>query len=124
MKATFKAAGTTLNGKQFRAVYISADGYVVTFCAAANALAIGMLNNNPRAEVGATCEVIMLGRAKAKAGSGGWTAGQFLVPDSTGQLVAITLGVTTRNTAVARALTDASEGDVADVFVVPLYVNI
>lgn len=124
MKATFKALSTTLNGKQFMAVYVQATNWVTTFSAAATALSIGILNNNPRATAGATCEVVMLGKCKAKLGVGGATAGDFLVPQSDGALIALTLGTTTVNIAVARALISGVEGDVIPVFVCPQYANV
>jgi hypothetical protein len=124
MKATFKALSTTMNGKQFHAVYIQATNYVTTFCAAATALAIGILNNNPRAVAGATCEVVVLGACKAKLGVGGATAGDFLISDGSGQLITLTLGVTTVNIAVARALITGIEGDIIPVFVCPMYANV
>ncbi len=124
MKGSFKALSTTMNGKQFHAVYIQATGWVTTFCAAATALAIGILNNNPRAIAGATCEVVMLGFTKAKLGVGGATAGDFLIADGSGQLISLTLGVTTVNIAVARAMITGVEGDVIPVFVCPMYANV
>ncbi len=123
MKATFKATDADLNGKQFYAVYISATAWVVDFSTAATALSIGIINNNPKAAAGADVEVVMWGECKAKLG-GGVTAGQWLVPTTTGALVAVTLGTSTANVAVARALISGSSGDVIPVFVCPHYIQV
>lgn len=123
MKGSFKATDADLNGKQFYAVYISATDYVIDFCTGATDLSIGILNNNPKAAAGAHCEVVMWGRCKAKAG-GAITAGQWCVPTSDGSLVAVTLGTTTANVAVARALVTAASGDIFDVFVCPHYIQV
>jgi hypothetical protein len=123
MKGSFKATDADLNGKQFYAVYISATAMVVDFSTAATSLSIGILNNNPKAAAGAVCEVVMWGFCKAKLG-GSVTAGQWLVPTSDGSLVAVSLGTTTANVAVCRALISGSTNDIIPVFVCPHYIQV
>jgi hypothetical protein len=122
MTETFKAYDADLVDKQFRAVKL-VDDWTVDFCTAAADLSIGMLNNAPKAVAGAACEVVMIGPCKAKLG-GTVAQGQFLVPDSNGDLVAVSLGTTTTNVAVARAMEDGADDDVKQVWVNPGFVQV
>jgi hypothetical protein len=122
IKMTFKAYDDDLNGKQFHAVKMAGD-LIVDFSTAATDLSIGVLNNNPRAAEGAECEVVMVGPCKAKAG-GTIAEGQFVVPNSAGEVVAVTLGTTTTNVAVGRALQDMADHDILEIFVNPGFVQV
>jgi hypothetical protein len=115
VSGTFKAYDADLATKQFHAVKF-ASNRIVDFSTAATDLSIGIINNVPAAAVGADVEVIVSGESKAKAG-GSISAGQFLVPNSEGELVAVPLGTATTNVAVARALEDADDHDIFRVLV-------
>ncbi len=112
MMDTFKAVDADLVNKQFRAVKLTADR-TVDFSTAATDLSIGILQNKPAA-AGRDAVVTMRGPSKAVLG-GTVSAGQFLVPNSDGDLVAVTLGATSSNVAVARAMVDGADNDVIDV---------
>jgi hypothetical protein len=114
---SFKAYDAGLDTMQFHAAYLTSSG-IVDWSTAATTLSIGIINNKPYAAVGAVVEVIMMGEAKAKLG-GTVAAGQFLAPNNEGELVAIVVGTTTSNIAVARALEDGQDHDIIRVFVLP-----
>jgi hypothetical protein len=122
MKMSFKAVDADLATKQFHCMKMSGD-LTVDFSTVETALSIGILNNAPLAAAGAICEVVMLGPCKAKLG-GVVAEGDFLVPNSAGELVAATLGTTTTNVAVARALQDGADHDIIEVFVNPKFIQV
>ncbi len=121
LKGTFKAYDADLATKQFHIVKMSGIG-IVDFATAATDLSIGVQQNKPEA-AGWPTEVILAGETKLKAG-GSITAGQFIVPNSAGEAVAITLGTTTTNVAVGRALEDASDHDIFRALVLPQFVQV
>jgi hypothetical protein len=123
LSGTFKAYDADLVDKQFRVVDLAALG-IVDFCTAATDLALGVINNVPAAKAGADVEVIVLGEAKAKVGSGGVTAGQFVVPDANGDIVAATLGTTTTNVAIGRALESGDQYDIIRILVLPCFIQV
>jgi membrane-bound inhibitor of C-type lysozyme len=122
LNGTFKATDADLTNKQFRCVKMSANR-TVDFSTAATDLTIGIINNVPYAAAGADVEVVMLGECKAKSG-GSISAGQFVVPNSDGDVVAVTLGTGTTNVAVGRALEDADSGDIIRVMVNPGFIQV
>jgi|PlaIllAssembly_1097288.scaffolds.fasta_scaffold259460_2 hypothetical protein len=120
-KGTFKAIDADLATKQFHIVKITSTG-IVDFATAATDLSIGVQQNKPEA-AGWPVEVVVAGETKLKAG-GSITAGQFLVPNSDGEAVAVTLGVTNTRVAVARALEDADDHDIFRAYVLPQFVQV
>lgn len=119
---SYKAYDADLNGKQYRAVKFTSSG-IVDFSTAATDLSIGILENKPRALTGAVCNVVRHGPCKAKLG-GTVSAGQWLVPDSNGDLVGVTLATSTTNVAVARAEESGDDNDIIQVFVSPQFVQV
>lgn len=107
-KGTFTAY-TDLSSYQYKAVKFSSSR-TVTYAGAATDLVIGILQNKPNA-AGRPAEVVVRGESKAVSG-GSISAGAFLVAGAAGVVVSATIGVTTANCCVGRALEDADSGDV------------
>jgi hypothetical protein len=122
LSGTFKAYDADLNAKQFRVVDLAVDG-IVDFTTASTDLALGIINNKPAAAAGADVEVVMLGECKAVAG-GTITAGQFVVSDGNGELIAAPVTGSTVAIAVGRALESAVDNDIFRVFVNPCMIHI
>jgi hypothetical protein len=122
MRMSFKVYDSDLADKQFHAVYLVGDK-IIDFSTSATVLSIGIMDSKPPAVANEACSVVMVGPCKAKLG-GTVAEGQFLVPNSEGQLVAVTLGTTTTNVAVARALEDGADHDVKEVFVLPQFIQV
>lgn len=116
--ATFKAYDADLGTKQFCIAKITSSGIVDWATAATDTGVIGVIDNDPYAATGADVDVIVGGEAKLKIG-GTVAAGAFLVADSSGYGVAITLGTTTNNYVVGRALEDGEANDIIRVLVIP-----
>lgn len=121
LKGTFKAYDADLATKQFHILKMAGVG-IVDFSTAATALSIGVQQNKPEA-AGWPVEVVLAGETKLKAG-GSISAGQFLVPNSDGEAVAVTLGTTTTNVAVGRALEDADDHDIFRALVCPQFIQV
>jgi allophanate hydrolase subunit 2 len=81
---TLPAAGD-LSTKQFRLMGVNSSGQADTI-AAANAKAIGVLQNKPNA-AGREAEVAISGRLKIVAGTGGVAAGAEVEADANGAVV-------------------------------------
>jgi hypothetical protein len=131
LKGTFRAYDTDLVNKQFRAAKLVATSAtlsladkIVDFATAATDKLIGIIDNVPAAVEGADVEVIVLGEAKAKAGSGGWAAGDILVADANGDLVVATPANTTNNYSIGRALEAAAQYDIKRILVLPGIVQV
>lgn len=120
-KGTFKAIDADLAGKQFHILKITSTG-IVDFATAASNLVIGVQQNKPEA-AGWPVEVVVHGETKLKAG-GSITAGQYLVANSDGEAVAVTLGTTTTNVAIGRALEDADDHDIFRALVDPQFIQV
>lgn len=118
-------AGADLSAKQFYAVKDNGSGAAVAIAADTDA-PIGILQNKPAA-AGAICELAngvggFGGSAqvvKAIAG-GAIKKGDFLGPDGTGKLVKRTIGTDTTKYVCARAGSDAADGDILPVIVIPV----
>jgi len=123
LSGTFKAYDADLADKQFRVVDLAALG-IVDFTTAATDLALGVINNVPYAAAGADVEVVLLGECKAKCGSGGVTAGKFVVSDANGDIVDATLGTSTTQVAVGRALESGDQYDIVRIFVNPCFIQV
>ena len=121
VSGTFQTYDADLENKQFRAVKFTSER-VVDFCTAATDKVIGILNNVPYGAAGKDAEVIMFGEAKAKL-AGDVTAGNHLVSDANGDLVAVTpVNTGTLNWSVGIALEDGADNDIKRVFVNPCWV--
>lgn len=105
--ASFQSAGALAT--QFKVVKFSAERTVVA-SAAATDKSIGVLQSKATA-AGQAVEVCVGGESEVIAG-GSISAGDYLVPDSNGDVVAVTLGTTTVNIAIGRALEDAVDNDI------------
>jgi hypothetical protein len=117
MCMTFKVYDTDLATKQFCAVKL-VDDKVIDFSTAATALSIGVMKSKPKAIANVAAQVAMVGPCKAVYGDT-VTVGQFLIPDSAGNLVPGALQTTATKVAVARALEGGVVGDIKEVFVMP-----
>ncbi len=104
-------AGADLSAKQFLAVSQTSTPRAVDIATAA-AVMTGILQNTPIA--GDPVEVCFEGFTKAKAGTGGWTAGNALEVASGGALVAYSAGVK-----VAVAIETIAAGEIGLVRVIP-----
>jgi hypothetical protein len=126
MSGTFKSTTADMSAYQFHIAKFSATR-TVTVAAAATDLVIGIINNKPYADTatrgGYDVKVIMSGEAKMVAG-GSISAGAFVVADASGHGVSATLGTTTTNVAVGRALEDADANDVIRVMVAPQFIQV
>jgi len=122
LNGSFKTYDADLATKQFHIMKLVATG-TIDFCTAATDLAIGVLNSKPYAAAAKDAEVIVAGECKVKAG-GTISAGQFIVADASGQAVAVTLGTTTTNVAVGRALEDAVSGDIFRALILPGFIQV
>jgi hypothetical protein len=120
MPGSFAAAAdyaTTDN--RHKAVYLS-DDFEITVASAATDPVIGILENKP--DEGEAAEVTMFGETEGKAADA-ITAGNFLVADSAGDLVPITVtDEGTVNYYVGRALQDAVDNDIFKLLVCPGYI--
>lgn len=106
-------AGADLSSSQFLAVKASTSTARQVVLANTGGEAItGLLQNTPKS--GEAVEVAHVGFAKAKAGTGGWTAGQQLQTDTSGQLIGHSSG-----TVVAIAHEVVAAGQIGLVRVVP-----
>lgn len=115
-------AASDLAAYQFHIVKFSSDR-TVTVAAAATDLVIGILQNGDADSDGAPATVRTGGLSKLKAG-GSISAGQYVVADGSGHGVAVTLGTTTTNVAIGRAIEDASSGDIFTVLVMPQFIQV
>jgi hypothetical protein len=105
-------AATTLASYQWCPVKPASTADQVKLATATTDKIIGLLVNNPTS--GQACEIVGLGNAKARAAAS-VSAGDMLVPNSTGYLKAATAG-----RAVAMALAASSNaGDIIPVLVIP-----
>lgn len=107
-------AGANLTTNQFQAVKAStsADRQLVLASTGGEAIT-GILQNQPN--TGEACEVCFDGLTKAKAGTGGWTAGaQLQTEAATGNLIVKAAGV-----AVAVAHEAAAAGNIGLVRIIP-----
>lgn len=116
-------AYTNLAAYQFRCAKMT-SGRTATFSNAATDKTIGVLIGKDAIVAGQGVQVRVFGIAKLKAGSGGWSAGQYIVSGTGGVGVAITPAATTPNYVVGWALEDAAENDIASVFVCPQVINV
>lgn len=104
------AASADLSAKAYHVAKISGAN-TVTFATAGEGF--GILQNAPAS--GETAQVAVSGGgALAKAGSGGWSAGEPLKSAADGTLI---VADTDGDKVIATAITAASAGDVAEVFV-------
>jgi hypothetical protein len=113
VKAISVDAGADLSALQFTAVK-SGTGRTCVSATDATAPIMGILMNKPVS--GDPAEVAIGGIAKAKAGSGGWTAGQPLTATTGGALIATS---TNNHHIVGYAHEAAAAGDIAQVRVAP-----
>jgi hypothetical protein len=122
MVRSFKVYDADLVDKQFHAVKMVED-HVIDFSTAATDLSIGIMESKPKAVANVATSVVMRGPCKAKLG-GTVAYGAFLVPNSAGELVSATLGTTTTNVAVARAMMAGVDHDIIDVDVNPQFIQV
>lgn len=106
-------ANADLSAKQFFAVKQTATARKVDLASTGGEAITGILCNTPKA--GEAAEVCYEGYTKAKAGTGGWTAGNALMTDTSGTLIA----QTSTNAKVAVAIETVSAGEIGLVRVIP-----
>lgn len=113
-------AGADLSAYQFHAVILTSAK--LALATSATVLILGVLQDKPNAD-GRAGSVCVFGESKMVAG-GAITAGQFVVADASGHAVAVTLGTTTTNVCIGRALEDATTSDVFRLHVNPHFIQV